>query len=77
MNTAKHFQHTLKFTAALAIVFGFLLISNPTYADSSQVQTTAEPTVTSPADSSSTSGSPSSTNIDPAAQSTQSIEKYR
>ncbi|WP_462394517.1 alpha/beta hydrolase [Lentilactobacillus parabuchneri] len=74
MNTAKHFQHTLKFTAALAIVFGFLLISNPTYADSYQVQTTAEPTVTSPADSSSTSGSPSSTNIDPAAQSTQSIE---
>ncbi|CAM3013427.1 alpha/beta hydrolase [Lentilactobacillus buchneri] len=52
MNISKHFNHSMKLTACLGVCFGFLLLADPTYADTSQAQTSSEPTATATASSS-------------------------
>lgn len=53
MNTSRHFHATLKFLASMSVAVWFLLLSNSTYADSTQTQPTADPAVTATASSSS------------------------
>ncbi len=52
MNISKHFNHSMKLTACLGVCLGVLLLANPTYADTSQAQTSSEPTATATASSS-------------------------
>ncbi|KRK88826.1 alpha/beta hydrolase [Lentilactobacillus sunkii] len=57
MNTSQRYHHMLKLATSLGVALGFLLLSNSTYADTSQSQSATDSAVTVTTDSSSTSES--------------------